>query len=252
MRQALAGLGLLAAVAVPPPAEMAFRQHPGAQLPVRATLRDESGHDVRLGDLFERTPVLLVFAYYHCPNLCGLVLGDLFAALQPLAQRPGRDYQLAVIGIDPAETPADAADAKARHLAAVKLPGGASGIHFLTGAAAPVAEIAEAAGFPYRPVPGAGQIAHPAGLLVATAQGRISRYLLGLGYRPRDLRLAIDEAGAGGVAPPAERLLLLCFGYDPAHGRYDLAVGRLMAATGALTLAAVAGLILASARRRRR
>jgi protein SCO1/2 len=180
------------------------------------------------------------------------VLGDLFAALQKLPQRAGRDYRLVVVGIDPSETPADAAGAKARHLADMPLPGAGSGIMFLTGESGPVAAIAAAAGFPYRAVPEVGQIAHPAGLVVATPHGVISRYVLGLGYRPRDLRLAIDEAGAGTVAAPAERLLLLCFGYDPARGQYDLAVGRLMTATGAVTLVAVGGVILASARRRRR
>jgi protein SCO1/2 len=148
----------------------------------------------------------------------------------------GRDFQVLAVSIDPHETAADARAARARYAAR---GADAARWHFLTGPPGEVGRLAAAVGFPYRYDGSADQFAHPAGLVLLSPGGRISRYLLGLDYRPLDLRLGLTEAGAGRIASPAARLLLLCYGYDPETGRYSLAVHELLRAGGLLILLAV-------------
>lgn len=224
-------------------AGFAFDQHPGAQLPLDATLRGAGGTPVRLGSLFDGKPVLLDFEYDRCTTLCGVMLDQIVAALRSLPLKPGADYRLVLIDIDPDATPAQAADFAAAHGAA------GDGISVLTGDAGAIGRIAAAAGFPYRRDPASGQYAHPAGFLVATPKGVVSRYLLGFDWRPFDLRMALTEGARSTIAAPARAVLLFCYCYDPQTGRYDLAVGRLLDVVGAATLLALAGLVLVAARR---
>lgn len=226
-------------------AALGFAQHPGAVLPLDVTLRAADGKPVRFGSLFEAgMPVLIDFEYDRCTTLCGVMLDQITAALTALPLQPGRAYRLVAIDIDPDVTPAQAAALAAAHGAQ------GEGMTVLTGGEASVRRIADAAGFPYRRDAETGQYAHPAGLVVATPSGAISRYLLGFDWRPLDLRLALTEAGHSAIAAPAAQILLLCYCYDPATGRYNLAIGRLLEAVGAATLLALAALVWAASRKR--
>lgn len=251
-------LGILAAIALAAPAAaapsgipaadfaaFAFRQHPGARLPLNVTLRGADDRPVRLDALFDGKPVLLDFEYDRCTTLCGVMLDQITASLKQLPLKPGGDYRLVAIDIDPESTPRQAADFAVAH----GVDG--EGMVVLSGDAAAIRTLADAAGFPYRRDEASGQYAHPAGFLVATPSGTISRYLLGFGWRPLDLRLALTEAAQATIAAPAAQVLLFCYCYDPQTGRYDLAVGRLLELVGAATLLALASLVLAAARRRR-
>ena len=197
---------------------LSFRQHPGAQLPLDDALRDEAGHPVRLADAFHNRPALVVFEYLRCRTLCSLVLRGAVRSLHDAGLEPGRDVDLVAISIDPRDTTADAAAARKMYAASFADPSAASGMHFLTGSPSEVARAASAVGFPYRFDKQSGQYAHPAGFVVATPAGKISRYVLGLDPPAAALRQAVIEAGAGEVEPPAHPLLLLCFGYDPDEG----------------------------------
>lgn len=233
-------------------ADMAFEQHPGAQLPLDLPLRDEEGRSVRLGDFFGTVPVLLVLGYFRCRTLCGPVLGSLVQSLNEVPLTAGQDFQVVDVSIDPRETPADARETKAEHLARYHRDGGAAGWHFLTGAEADVDRLAATVGFPFRYDPSVDQYAHPAGLMVVAPSGKLSRYLLGIDYAPVDLRLGLVEASSGTIAAPADQILLLCYGYDPATGQYTLLVNRLMKAVGVTTVLALGGLILVARRGERR
>ena len=233
-----------------PPAsfgDLAFAQRPGAQLPADVTLRDEQGGAVRTGALFGGgRPLVLVFDYFRCKTLCGVVLGDLAAALRRVPLVPGRDYGVLAVSIDPAETPADAAAQKAAHVG--RDPDFAGAARFLTGDEPEVRRLAEAAGFPYRFDPAIGQFAHPAGVVLLAPGGVVSRYIFGVGYDPLDLRLGLVEASRGTVATAADHLLLLCYGYDPAQGTYRFAIDALVKATGVVSMLVV-GLVIARAAR---
>jgi protein SCO1/2 len=242
-----------AASSLPPSAfaDLAFRQHPGAALPKDVRLTDEDGRAVTVGDLVGHgRPVILAFDYFRCTTLCGVVLGSLVAALQEVPLTPGHDYEVVAVSIDPRETPKDAAEMKARHVA--RDPAIAAATRFLVGDEAEVRRLADAAGFPYRYDPEIEQYAHPAGVVLVSPDGTISRYLLGIDYDPIGLRLGLVEASKGAIASPAAQLLLLCYGYDPAHGKYNLAVHNLMQVTGAVTMLALGALVVVAARGGRR
>jgi len=224
-------------------AAFAFRQHPGTQLPFNVMLRGPDGAPVRFGSLFDGKPMVIDFEYDRCTTLCGVMLDQITASLKQLPLQSGRDYRLVAIDIDPTTTPTQTADFAAAH----GLQG--NGMTVLTGDVAVIRTLADAAGFPYRRDEATGQYGHPAGFLVATPNGTISRYLLGFGWRPLDLRLALTEAAEATISAPAAQVLLFCYCYDPQTGRYDFAVGRLLEIVGAITLVALAGLILAASRR---
>lgn len=227
---------------------LGFAQHPGAQVPLGTEFRDEQNRPVRLGQYVEDRPVVLVLEYLQCPNLCGLVLGNLAEALQAVPQKVGRDFDVVAISIDPHET---SADARAAHLKYAPRFAATREWHFLTGPAANIKAVADAIGFRYRYDPSIQQYAHPAGVTILSPDGRVSRYILGLEYRPLDLRLALAEASAGQVSSPAAQILLLCYCYDPQTGRYSLAVSRLLQGAGLLTVLAIAYPIYRALRRER-
>ena len=112
-------------------------------------------------------------------------------------------------------------------------------------------QLTEALGFHYRYDAAVDQFAHPAGALVMTADGRVSRTLSSLALNPKDLRLALVEAGAGRIGTFRDRLALLCYGFDAAHGVYAPAIARMLKLFAALTIIGVLGLIAVLERRRR-
>jgi protein SCO1/2 len=83
--------------------------HLGARIPLGATLRDERGNVVRLGEFFGSKPAILALVYYQCPNLCNFTLTSLVASLKPLDLRAGKDFEVIAISIDPREHAAQAA-----------------------------------------------------------------------------------------------------------------------------------------------
>ncbi len=227
----------------------AFDQHVGGRLPLAAPLTDETATPVVLGRYFGTVPAILVLQYHRCPNLCGLVLADLVQALTDSKLQPGRDYQLVAVSIDPTETPGAAMESKRAHEAGFPWPGADAGWHFLVGTKPSIREIATAVGYPFQYDPTIGQYAHPTGIVVTTPDGRISRYLLGLGYSGADLARAITDAASARIAAPAPPLLLLCYHFDPKTGRYDFAIDRMLQAGGALITLALGVLVWRGLRR---
>ncbi|MFC4278042.1 SCO family protein [Achromobacter aloeverae] len=227
-------------------AEFAFRQHPGQLLPRVRGMRDEQGRDVGLSDYLGRRPVVFILGYYRCPVLCSTLMDAVLQALQTV----DIPHEVVAVSIDPAETPTDA-DRKYAYYASLMPPGGGDRLHLLTASAPAISALTNAAGFPYRRDPETGQYLHPAGFLVLTPQGRISRYLPGIGQSARDIRLALVEASGGMVGGLADQLVLLCSHYDPRTGRYSVAAMTMARAVGLGTLGLlVAGLWLSRRRRR--
>ena len=233
-------------------AALAFHQHPGAQLPLSVPLRDESGRTATLGSTFDGRPTVLVLEYLRCQNLCSLVLSGATGALARANLTPGKDVNLVAVSIDPRDTAADAAASRAMYSRRFpQAEAAAGGIRFLTGAPDQVARVADAVGFPYRLDRQSDQYAHPAGFIVATPGGRISRYVLGLNPSPSLLRQAVAAAAADEVEPPAHPLLCLCFGYDPDEGSVAALTWRLVRWASLLIALACAMLIGSLALRRR-
>jgi len=204
---------------LPAPPQTAFEQHLHAQLPLQLRLTDDDGKAVRLRDFFHRRPVVMVFGYYHCPNLCSTVMEGVLQALAAL-NLPTDNYALVAVSIDPSET---AAQAAAKKLVYRRMFDKAD-MHLLTGSADATRTLAAAAGFHYAYDAASGQYVHPSGFLIATPDGVISRYFLGVRFDRDELRQALRQAASGRVGSLTDRLLLLCAHYDPATGRYSLVV----------------------------
>ena len=226
-------------------------QRLGRPLPLDAAFGDELGNRATLGSLFGQRPVVVALVYYECPMLCTLVLNGLLRAAKTLDLEIGRDYDVVVVSFDPDETPVLASAKKTTYTKAYGRPGSEDGWHFLTGERAEIERLTGALGFRYAYDAERDEYAHAAAVFVATPQGDISRYLFGVEYAPRDLKLALVEASGGKIGSLVDRLLLLCYHYDPATGRYSAVALDALRAGGIVTVVGIAGLIAALWRRDR-
>jgi protein SCO1/2 len=232
--------------------EIGFDQNLDAPVPLDAIFRDEAGRRLRLGEFFGKRPVVLLFAYYDCPMLCTQVINGLSSALAVLSLEPGKDFEIVTVSFNPRDTPAAAAAKKANYIARYKAPGASAAWHFLTGDQPAIDRLTKAAGFRYTWDEATKQFAHPTGVIVLTPEGRLSRYLFGIEYGPRDLRFAIIDASAGKVGTPVDSLLLYCYHYDPMSGRYGFLVLRALRIAGLVTVVALGSFVLVMVRRDKR
>jgi protein SCO1/2 len=210
----------------------------GARLPLDLEFVDETGQTIRLASFFAKgRPVMLTLNYYSCPMLCTLMLNGLIDGLRELKWTPGKEFEVVTLSINPLETPTLARLKKQTYMEYYERPGAAAGWHFLTGRERDIRQLADAVGFGYAWVEARREYAHPAAIMLASPDGRVVRYLYGVMYEPKDLRLAIAEAGEGKVGSTAEQILLFCFHYDAEEGRYVIAASNLMRAGGLATAA---------------
>ncbi|HTP27386.1 MAG TPA: SCO family protein [Anaeromyxobacteraceae bacterium] len=193
----------------------------GAGLPVDARFRRQDGAPVRLGDLLHGRPVLLSLVYFNCPMLCGLVLTGEARGVRESGLKLGKDFDAVTVSFDPLDTMKVAAERQRGYLQAAGAPEARQAWTFLTGEAQESRRVADAVGFRYAYDEKTKQFAHPAAIIVLTPDGHVSRYLYGIEYAPRDLRLALVEAGQGRVGTSFDHLLLTCFRYDPTSRRYE-------------------------------
>ena len=212
--------------------EIGFDQHLGQQLPLDAAFVNEQGREVALGDFFGDRPVVLTFVYYDCPMLCPMLLNGVAKALGVLKFDVGEEYDVVAISIDPDETPQMAASVKRTTVKRYGREQTAGGWHFLTGSAESIRQVTEAAGFRFSYVEENDEWAHASGMIVATPDGTLAQYLYGLDFPPKDIRLALVEASAGGIGSVVDQILLYCFRYDPELGKYTAVVTRILRLAG--------------------
>jgi protein SCO1/2 len=232
--------------------DIGFDQKLGESVPLDVPFRDETGRPVRLRDYFSAgKPVVLNLVYYDCPMLCTVTLSGMASALKELSLDPGKEFEVVTIGFDPKEGPAQAAAKKREFMARYKRPRAEAGWHFLTGEIASIHRVTQAVGFRYVWDQASQQFAHPAGTVVLTADGKIARYMFGVEYAPRDLRLAIVEASANRIGSPVDQILLACYQYDPSSGRYSASIMKILRLAGIATVASILAFVLVSLRRER-
>lgn len=224
-------------------------QNLNSQLPLGAPFTDETGRAVRLGDFYgHNRPVMMALMYYDCQMLCPQVLHGMADALRASGFHAGHEYDVVVASIDPADTPAGAAQEKQHFLAMLDAPASAANsVHFLTGPQSSITALAQAIGFHYVRVPGPDgkmdQFAHSSVIMVATPDGRLSKYLFGVDYQARDVRLALIQASSRHIGTISDLVLLYCCSYSPSQGRYTVAVLRILGLAGVGSVIAVAFLL---------
>jgi protein SCO1/2 len=227
--------------------EVRIEQKLDQQLPLDLVFRDESGQPVRLGQYFGQKPVVLAFVYYDCPMLCTQVLNAMVTSFRVLPFEIGKDYDVVTVSFDPRETNTLATAKKQvymKYLPERMRAGANSGWHFLTGDQPSITQLTDAVGFHYRYDEATKQFAHASGIMVTTPQGKLSRYFYGVDYPARDLRLGLIESSENKIGSPVEQLLLYCYHYDPATGRYGVAIMKVMRIAGVATLLGLAAMIL--------
>ena len=230
--------------------EVRIDQRLNESLPLDAVFLDEEGHDVKLGSYFGRKPVVVALVYYSCPMLCNQVLNGMTSGLDVLkAFSIGQEFEVVTVSFDPRETPEVARQKKEAYIKWYKREGAAEGWHFLTGDQSNIDRLTQAVGFYYKWDEKTAQFIHASGIMIATAEGRLARYFYGIEYAPKDLRLGLVEASDGKIGSPVDQLLLYCYHYDPASGKYGLVVMNLMMAGGALTLIAMIAMFIIFRRR---
>jgi protein SCO1/2 len=237
----------------PDPPHAAIAQRLNTRIPLDLQFRNERGEVVRLKEYFNHgRPVLLNFVYYRCPMLCPMVLEGTTTALTELKFDIGKEFDVLTVSIDPRDKASDAARLKDKYVRHYGRLDAANGWHFLTAHETAVKKLADAVGFQYTYDSRTDQFAHGAALLVLTPDGRTSRYFYGFEFKPRDLRLAIVEASDGKVGTATDQMLLLCFHYDPATGKYSRNAMMFARAGGVTTLFALGGFIFVMIRKERR
>ena len=215
----------------------------GAPIPMDLEFRDEQNQPVRLRDYAFSKPLILDLTYFHCRMLCDQELESLAGTLRAMSYRAGKDLVVLALSFDPRDLPADAAEKKLEILNRPSDAPTAAGWHFLTGNAATIAALTDAVQFRYANDEAEHQFAHASGLLVLTPEGRISRFLSGIDAAPRDLRLSLIEASANRIGSATDRLLLFCYHYDPAAGKYTAAVLQLIRWGGIVTVFGIGALL---------
>jgi len=218
------------------PSRFEFQQHLGAALPASAQFTDERGRRVAIEDYLGRSPIVLVMGYFDCPNLCDTTLAGVVESLERGGLRPDRDYRGLFVSIDPREGPERAGARKREQF------GESAGWSFLTGPSSPV--LANAAGFPYAWDEHEHEFVHPAGFIVVSPSGSVSRYFPGVRFDPGEVREALEQAVMGRTGSLADRLLLLCTHFDPITGKYGPLVWNITRALVLLFAIAMAWLFL--------
>lgn len=220
--------------------DVGIEEHLDAKLPMDLEFVDENGATVSLGDFFNGDrPVVLTLNYYKCPMLCGLQLNGVVDGLEEMDWTPGMEFEMVTVSINPLETPELAKAKKQNYLKRYQRPAAARGWHFLTGQEDNIRRLAETVGFGYRYDPEVDQYAHAAAIFICTPDGRIARYLYGIEYPAKRLKLALMEASEGEIGGALDQLIMYCYHYDPSSRRYAPVAMNIMRVGGGATALAL-------------
>jgi protein SCO1 len=227
-------------------------QHLGQQVTLSLPVRDENGNTTTLGIYFGKRPVILVMAYYECPNLCTMVMNGVFAGMMPLSFVAGQDYDVVSVSINPHDSASLAKAKKETYLSGYHQMDHADGYHFLTADESTIEQLCKEVGFRYSYDTASQQFAHASGIMILTPEGKLSRYLMGVQFKPNDLKYSLMDASGEKIGTLSDKLVLFCFHYDPSQSKYGLAIAKLLKIGGVITLLAIGLMFYLFSRRNRK
>ncbi|MCK5067342.1 MAG: SCO family protein [Bacteroidales bacterium] len=196
-------------------------------IPMDATLVNEDGDTVIIGDLIDK-PTILNFVYYRCPGICSPLMDGLADAMDGNDLVLGEDYQALTISFDPREGTFLAVKKKNNYLNLMeKKEQAEKGWNFFTSDSASIARLTEAAGFRYKST--GNDFIHSATLIILDPKGKITRYMNGIYFLPFELKMSILEAAEGKSGPTINRVLQYCYSYDPEGQKYMLNITKVSA-----------------------
>lgn len=222
------------------------------QIPLDVEFRDENGNAVKLGEFFGRNrPVIIAPVYFECPMLCNEVLNGLTGSLKGVSLDAGKDFDVVAISFDARENdkPELAKNKKAGYLKRYERAGTESGWHFLTGTQDSIDKVMNAIGFGYRWDEATQQFAHAGGIMIATPEGKLSRYFYGIDYAPLDVKLGLVDSAQGKIGSATDKLMLYCFHYNPATGTYGFAILRVLRLAAVVTILGIGAMLFVFWRR---
>ena len=233
-----------------PPAlkTVGIEQKLNEQVPLDAVFKAEDGREVKLGEYFGKgRPTIIALVYFECPMLCNEVLNGLTGSLKSLSLDAGKDFDVIAISFDARENdiPELTKNKKEGYLKRYGRAGAENGWHFLTGTQTEIDKVTQAIGFNYAWDEQSNQFAHAGAIMFTTPDGKLSRYLYGIDYAPKDVKFALIESADGKIGNPAEQLMLYCYHYDPSTGKYGLSILRVLRIAGVATLLGLGAMILA-------
>jgi protein SCO1/2 len=227
-------------------------QHLGQQVTLTLPVRDENGTTTTLGAYFGKRPVILVMAYYECPNLCTMVMNGVFAGMMPLSFVAGKDYDVVSVSINPHDSSGLAKAKKETYLSGYHQKDHADGYHFLTADESTIEQLCKEVGFRYAYDTESHQFAHASGIMILTPDGKLSRYLMGVVFAPKDLKYSLMDASGEKIGTLSDKLVLFCYHYDPSQSKYGLAITKLLRIGGVITLLAIGLMFYLFSRRNRK
>lgn len=224
--------------------EIGIDEKLNAALPLEAAFVNQDGKAVKLKDYFDgKRPVVLTLNYYRCPMLCGLTLNGLADGMKQLEWTAGNQFRVVTVSFDSHEPHALAHAKRRNYLDYLDRPEAAGDWSFLVGNQASINQLLSATGFKVKWDPQREEWAHAAALILCTPDGRISRYLYGIEYDPKTMRLSLVEASEGKVGSTLDKILLFCFHYD-GDGKYALHAMNLMRASGVIVMAGLGSFLV--------
>ncbi len=234
--------------------EVRLDQQLNAQVPLDLPFKEEDskgvGRDVTLREYFDK-PVMLMLIQFRCTMLCTAQMETLTESLKELKFTAGKEFNLLIVSIDSREKPDLGAEMKDSMLKRIERPQAAAGLHFLTGTDASINALAQSLGFHFKYDKRTDQFAHPDGVIIVTPAGKVAKYFFSLNYAPRDMRYGLIEAARNRIGTVIDAIALLCFHYNPATGKYGLAVVNLVRMGGVATVLMLAIGVLVMKRRDR-
>lgn len=248
------GLGTGQSVLTATP-DVHFDQKINTAVPVDLAFRDETGKPVQLRDYITgKQPVILMLPFFKCAGACTTEQQGLMTALNDVKYKPGKDFQVVMVTINPKEQPSDAKPRKDAYTSVLKDKASIAGIHYLTAATSDedkahdtIRALTETIGFRYVENRKTEQFGHATGFVVLTPSGKTSRYFYGSDFNPRDIKLALTEAGENKIGNVVDQMMILCYHYDPTTGKYGFLIWRVSQVLGIATvilLATSIGLML--------